>query len=256
MNCEILLLPTADRRFDTKVKCPTERASFWVKFPTVRSLTRVKCRGIARGGMGGFGIDWYIRAALVGRKIKGEFLREDPDQDFWSVAFLWSKSFFRSVIYRIHSGQGFIGSLIWVICKRIIRSMIWRVPLGEGSEVNHSAQRFWPWERYRGYYTVARRYEFYVRVARTIAHEWAHRTSEILFLPREHKIHIFSPPCNVIFIIWRNQINKSKRRESWRHWTIRHSQRWHTENTPLGSRMKWRMESTSGLVPSKTLSSI
>ena len=27
-------------------------------------------------------------------------------------------------------------------------------------------------------------------------------------------------------------------------------------NTPLRSRMKWRMESTSGLVPSKTLSSI
>ena len=26
-NCEILLLPTADRRFDTKVKCPTGRAS-------------------------------------------------------------------------------------------------------------------------------------------------------------------------------------------------------------------------------------
>ena len=59
-NCEILLLPTADRRFDTKVKCPTGRASFWVKFPTVRNLMRVKCPGIARGGMGGFGIDWYI----------------------------------------------------------------------------------------------------------------------------------------------------------------------------------------------------
>ena len=28
------------------------------------------------------------------------------------------------------------------------------------------------------------------------------------------------------------------------------------KNPPLGSRMKWRMESTSGLVPSKTLSSI
>ena len=27
-------------------------------------------------------------------------------------------------------------------------------------------------------------------------------------------------------------------------------------NTPLGFRMKWRMESKSGLVPSKTLSSI
>ena len=49
-NCEILLLSTADRRLDTKVKCPTGRASFWVKFPAVRSLTRVKCPGIARGG--------------------------------------------------------------------------------------------------------------------------------------------------------------------------------------------------------------
>ena len=35
--------------FVTKVKCPTGRASVWVKFPTVRSLTRVKCPGIARG---------------------------------------------------------------------------------------------------------------------------------------------------------------------------------------------------------------
>ena len=34
-NCEILLFPTADNRFDRKVKCPTERASFWVKFPTI-----------------------------------------------------------------------------------------------------------------------------------------------------------------------------------------------------------------------------
>ena len=62
---------------------------------------------------------------------------------------------------------------------------------------------------YRGYYTVARRYEFYVRVARTISREWAQRTSEILFLPREHKIHIFEPPCNVLFIIWR--LNKRER---------------------------------------------
>ena len=35
-----------------EVKCPTGRASFWAKFPTVRSLTRVKCPGIARGGGG------------------------------------------------------------------------------------------------------------------------------------------------------------------------------------------------------------
>ena len=36
----------------------------------------------------------------------------------------------------------------------------------------------------RGYYMVARRYEFYVRVARTISHDWVQRTIEI----REHKI--------------------------------------------------------------------
>ena len=64
--------------------------------------------------------------------------------------------------------------------------------------------------QYRGYYTVARRYEFYVRVARTISHSFASLTREILFLPREHKIHIFKPTCNVLFIIWRNQFNKSK----------------------------------------------
>ena len=50
---------------------------------------------------------------------------------------------------------------------------------------------------------MARRYEFYVRVARTISHQGAKRTSEILFLPLEHKIHIFEPMCNVLFITWR-----------------------------------------------------
>ena len=44
--------------------------------------------------------------------------------------------------------------------------------------------------------------------------ERSERVHEILFLPREHKIHIFEPTCNVLFIIWRNQFNKSKRRES------------------------------------------
>jgi hypothetical protein len=32
------------------------------------------------------------------------------------------------------------------------------------------------------------------QVAKTISHEWAQRTSEILFLTREHIIHIFSQP--------------------------------------------------------------
>jgi len=33
----------------------------------------------------------------------------------------------------------------------------------------------------------------------------------ILFLPREHKIHIFEPTCNVLFIIWRNQLKKKQK---------------------------------------------
>ena len=53
------------RPLDTKVKCPTRRASFWVKFPTVRSLTRnaSQISGDCPGGMGGFGIAWYITYA-------------------------------------------------------------------------------------------------------------------------------------------------------------------------------------------------
>ena len=62
----------------------------------------------------------------------------------------------------------------------------------------------------RGYYTVARRYEFYVRVARTISHSFAALTREILFLSREHKIHILEPTCNVLFIIWRLNSTKAK----------------------------------------------
>ena len=37
---------------------------------------------------------------------------------------------------------------------------------------------------------MARRYEFYFRVLKTI------------FLPQENKIHIFKPPGNFLFIIW------------------------------------------------------
>ena len=62
-NCEILLFPTSDIHFERKVKCPTGRASFWVKFLIVRSLTRVNWQGWG-GGMGGFGIDWYITGWL------------------------------------------------------------------------------------------------------------------------------------------------------------------------------------------------
>ena len=32
------------------------------------------------------------------------------------------------------------------------------------------------------------------------AHSFASLTREILFLPLEHKIHIFSPPCNILYL--------------------------------------------------------
>ena len=63
---------------------------------------------------------------------------------------------------------------------------------------------------------------------------------------REDKIHIFEPTCNVLFVIWRLNIQQKQKAG------IVTS----LNDTPLGSRMKWRMESMSGLVPSKTLSSI
>ena len=50
----------------------------------------------------------------------------------------------------------------------------------------------------RGYYTVARRYEFYFRVSKIIFYSLA---ALVLFLPRDNKIHIFKPLCNVLFII-------------------------------------------------------
>ena len=46
----------------------------------------------------------------------------------------------------------------------------------------------------------------YVRIIKRTLHvslnlcEWAQRMSEILFLPREHKIHGFSPPCNILYV--------------------------------------------------------
>ena len=47
---------------------------------------------------------------------------------------------------------------------------------------------------------MARRYEFYVRVARIIFLSFAALTCEILFLPLEHKIHIFELTCDVLLL--------------------------------------------------------
>ena len=45
-------------------------------------------------------------------------------------------------------------------------------------------------------------YEFYLLMVNSISHSFAALTREILFLPLEHKIHIFSPPCNMLYLIW------------------------------------------------------
>ena len=61
---------------------------------------------------------------------------------------------------------------------------------------------------------AARRYDFYLRVVKTIFYERAQRVSKILFVTREDKSHIFKPPCNVLFIIWSQakkcEISRSK----------------------------------------------
>ena len=90
---------------------------------------------------------------------------------------------------------------------------------------------------YRGYYTLARRYEFYVRVARTISQEWAK---------------------NVLFIIWRLPIQQKQKAgivTSLNDTTLTKVTDVKIRHSGPGWNGVWN-ESTSGLVPSKTLSSI
>ena len=43
-----------------------------------------------------------------------------------------------------------------------------------------------------------RRYQYVYIIKRAISHSWQEQYLSILFLPLEHKIHIFSPPCNIL----------------------------------------------------------
>ena len=72
-----------------------------------------------------------------------------------------------------------------------LRKFSWSEILGKSYHYVYIIQRT---------YTLARRYEFYVLEARTISHSCAPLTREILFLPLEHKIHIVSPPCNILYL--------------------------------------------------------
>ena len=53
----------------------------------------------------------------------------------------------------------------------------------------------------RGYYLVVRRYVLYAWVAQAISHKWVQQTGEMLFVLREHDLHIFELTCNFLFII-------------------------------------------------------
>ena len=59
-----------DQRFDTTVNCPTWRASFWDKFPTVRSKTPVKYQG---GGGG----PWAVTKRYADTVAKDQFFYLD-----------------------------------------------------------------------------------------------------------------------------------------------------------------------------------
>ena len=85
---------------------------------------------------------------------------------------------------------------------------------------------------------MARRYKLYFLVTR-----------EILFLSREHKIHIFELTCNVLFILLTNNRTQTqtavKKREMAIIIDIFTSK--DMENTPLRSQMWFRMNFTSGV---------
>ena len=51
---------------------------------------------------------------------------------------------------------------------------------------------------------------FMLLVARATSHSFAALTREILLLPLEHKIHIFSPPCNILYLVNSDWSNKTK----------------------------------------------
>ena len=78
---------------------------------------------------------------------------------------------------------------------------------------------------------MARRYEFYFRVAKQY---FTNECSE----PRENKIYIFKPPCNIMFLLLYRQNDIDKIIEgNYQNYVIDKLTREIMENKPLGSRM-------------------
>ena len=87
-----------------------------------------------------------------------------------------------------------------------------------------------------GYYTVARRYEFYFLVAKTIFYERAQRVSKILFC--HSKIKFISSSRRVTFFLLCRQNDIDKIMEgNYQNYVIDKLTREIMENKPLGSRM-------------------
>ena len=83
------------------------------------------------------------------------------------------------------------------------------------------------------------------------------RSERVRCCSYHENIKFISSSQRVMFFLLYGETNSTKAKGGNRDVIERYdTHKGDTENTPLGSRMKWRMESTSGLVPSKTLSSI
>ena len=81
---------------------------------------------------------------------------------------------------------------------RLVFGTIWKIFGNLRKIIRNAVISMSMWQKDN--YTLAWSDEFYVLVARTISHSFAALTREILFLPLEHKIHIFSQPCNILYI--------------------------------------------------------
>ena len=92
-----------------------------------------------------------------------------------------------------------LGTFVW------LSEQFWKIfgkkpERSRKSSENHQKRRHQYVYIKKEHYTLARRYEFYVLVARLISRFFAALTREILFLSLEHKIHVFSSPCNILHI--------------------------------------------------------
>ena len=156
------------------------------------------------------GLEWRIFHTLT---------REDID-DFTDIKFI-------SQI--VHKFLGVSSKNLWVFLESLpqpskilchlrkvsenvgSRSCDFRISFGESSKNDRKSSESRQKRHHQYVYiikrTLAWKYEFYVFVAKTISHSFAAPSREILFLPFEHKIHIFSPPCNIIHFRWNVQFD-------------------------------------------------